>query len=161
MFASATFTLIHVIITLIAILAGLIVLYGMLGNRRMNGLTSIFLLFTVLTSVTGFMFPFHGMTPAIMLGIISCLILVPALLGWYTFRLAGVWRAVYVITAVIALYLNCFVLVVQSFTKIAALHRLAPGTPPAGPVFGAVQIVVLVAFVVAGYLAVRRFRPRG
>jgi hypothetical protein len=160
-FASQTYTLIHVAITLIAIVAGLIALGGMLRNERMDGISGIFLLFTVLTSLTGFLFPFHGMTPAIMLGIISCIALIFALAGRYTFRMRGAWRWIYVVTAVASLYFNCFVLVVQSFQKIAALSKLAPGVPPSGPVFGAVQGLVLIGFVVAGFLATRRFHPRG
>jgi hypothetical protein len=158
-FGMTTFTFIHVVITLVAIASGLIVLFEMLNNRRVNGLTAIFLLFTVLTSVTGFMFPFHGITPAIILGIISCVLLALALAGRYLFRLAGAWRWIYVVTAVMALYLNCFVLVVQSFLKIPALHALAPkgNEPP----FGIAQGIVLILFVVFGYLAVRRFHPRG
>jgi hypothetical protein len=157
-FGMTTFTFVHVVITLVAIVSGLAALFGMLGNRRMDGLTAIFLLFTVLTSVTGFLFPFHGMTPAIIVGIISCVLLALALAGRYLFRLAGAWRWIYVVTAVMALYLNCFVLVVQSFLKIPALHALAPkgNEPP----FGIVQGIVLILFVVFGVLAVRRFHPR-
>ncbi|MEJ1967472.1 MAG: hypothetical protein WDN03_02360 [Rhizomicrobium sp.] len=155
-FASQTFTNIHVAITLVAIVAGLIWLYGLLRNGRMPAITAVFLLFTVLTSLTGFLFPFHGVTPAIIVGIISCVLLALALAGLYLFHLAGAWRWIYVVTAVMSLYLNCFVLVVQSFQKVPALHVLAP--TGAGPVFGAAQLIVLVAFAVAGYLGVRRFR---
>ncbi len=157
-FASSTFTNIHVAITLIAIVSGLAVLYGLLGNRRMDGTTAVFLLFTVLTSLTGFLFPFHGVTPAIIVGLISCVLLALALAGKYLFRLAGAWRWVYVVTAVMALYLNCFVLVVQSFQKIGPLHVLAP--KGSEPPFAVAQGAVLIAFIVAGNLSVRRFRPR-
>jgi hypothetical protein len=157
-FASSTFTNIHVAITLIAIVSGLAVLYGLLGNRRMDGTTAVFLLFTVLTSLTGFLFPFHGVTPAIIVGIISCVLLALALAGKYLFRLAGAWRWIYVVTAVMSLYLNCFVLVVQSFQKIGPLHVLAP--KGSEPPFAVAQGAVLIAFVVAGYLSVRRFHPR-
>jgi hypothetical protein len=130
----------------------------MLRNQRMDTTTSVFLLFTVLTSVTGFLFPFHGVTPAIKLGIISCVLLAFALAGRYLFALRGAWRWIYVVTAVMALWANVFVLVVQSFLKVPALHALAP--KGSEPPFAIVQGIVLIAFIVAGYLAVRRFRPR-
>jgi hypothetical protein len=156
-FASSTFTLIHVIITLIAIAAGLVATYGMLRNVRMDLISAVFLLFTVLTSLTGFLFPFHGITPAITLGIISCVLLTFALAARYAFGLSGAWRWIYVVTAITSLYLNCFVLVVQSFLKVPSLHALAPkgNEPP----FGVAQGMVLLLFVVLGFLSVRRFRP--
>jgi len=153
------FTTLHVVISLIAILAGLIVMFGMLGSRRMPGLTGIFLLFTILTSVTGFMFPFNGVTPAILIGILSCVLLAIACIALYGMRLSGPWRPIYVVTAMTSLYLNVFVLVIQSFLKIPALHELAPGNPPAGPAFAAVQGIVLVFFVVMIIQVWRRFRP--
>ena len=122
----ATYTLIHVIISLVGIGSGLIVLFGMFGGKRMDGMTALFLITTVLTSVTGFFFPFHGVTPGIILGILSLIVLALCIPARYNFHLAGKWRATYVITAVIALYFNCFVLLVQSFQKIPALHALAP-----------------------------------
>lgn len=155
----ATFTLVHVAITLIAILCGLIVLYGLLNSRRMDGLTDIFLIFTVLTDVTGFMFPFHGFTPAFNLGIISSVILIPTLIARYAFAMTGWWRGTYVVGAVLSLYFNCFVLVVQSFQKIPALHALAP--KGSEPPFAIAQGLVLLFFIVTGFLAFRRFRPIG
>jgi len=155
----ATFTLVHVAITLIAILSGLIVLYGLLNSRRMDGLTDIFLIFTVLTDVTGFMFPFHGFTPAFNLGIISSVVLIPTLVARYAFVMTGWWRGTYAIGAVLSLYFNCFVLVVQAFQKVPALHALAPkgNEPP----FAIAQGLVLLFFIVTGFLAFRRFRPIG
>jgi hypothetical protein len=151
------FTFVHVVITLIGILSGLIVLYGMLNNDRMDGVTAIFLLFTVLTSVTGFLFPIHGLTPALILGTISMAVLAVAIAARYAFAMRGAWRWVYVVTAVIAQYFNSFVLVVQSFLKIPALHALAPqGSEPR---FAAAQGLVLLFYIVTGYLAVKRFRP--
>lgn len=155
----ATFTLLHVIISLIAIATGLVVMSGMLGSRPMPGLTAIFLLFTILTSVTGFLFPFTQLLPSHMVGILSLVLLAIACIALYGMRLAGVWRSIYVVTAMASLYLNVFVLVVQGFLKIPALHALAPSVPPAGPVFAVVQGIVLVFFVLVIIGAWRRFKP--
>src|SRR6478736_4081819 len=155
----ANFTLLHVIISLIAIVTGLIVMFGLLGSKRMPGLTAIFLLFTILTSATGFLFPFTQLLPSHMVGILSLVLLAIACIALYGMRLAGIWRPIYVVTAMISLYLNVFVLVIQSFLKVPALHALAPSVPPAGPVFAVVQGVVLVFFVLVIIGAWRRFRP--
>ena len=153
----AIFTTVHVLISLIGIVSGLIVLSGLLGAKMMHGWTAYFLATTIATSITGFFFPFHGFTPAIGVGILSTLILIVTLIARYGKNLAGAWRSVYVIGAVTTLYFNSFVLVVQSFLKIPALHVLAPtGTEPP---FAIVQGVVLLFYIVTGYLAVRRFRP--
>jgi hypothetical protein len=153
----ATYTLIHVIISLIGIGSGLIVVFGMLGGKRMDGMTALFLVTTVLTSVTAFGFPFEHMTPGIILGILSLIVLAIAVLARYSFHMAGKWRTIYVITAVIALYFNCFVLIAQSFQKIPALHALAPkgNEPP----FAIAQGILLVLFIVLGVLAVKKFHP--
>jgi hypothetical protein len=156
------FTMVHVIISLIAIVAGLIVMFGLLGSKSMPGLTAIFLLFTILTSVTGFLFPFKELLPSHMIGILSLVLLAIACIALYGMRLAGVWRPVYIVTAMVSLYLNVFVLVIQSFLKIPALAALAPAVPPAppsGPVFAVVQGIVLVFFVVVTIGAWRRFKP--
>jgi len=155
----SAFTTLHVVISLIAIVAGLIVMFGMLGSNRSPGLTAIFLLFTILTSVTGFMFPFGGVTPGIIIGILSIILLAIACIALYVMNLAGPWRWIYVVTALASLYFNVFVLVIQSFLKIPALSAIAPGNPPAGPVFAVVQGIVLVFFVVMTIGAWRRFRP--
>jgi hypothetical protein len=154
----ATFTLIHVIISLVGIGSGLIVLFGMLGGKRLDGMTALFLVTTVLTSVTGYVFPFEHLLPSHIVGAISLLVLLIAILARYSFHLAGKWRAIYVITAVMALYLNCFVLVVQGFLKVPALHAMAPkgNEPP----FAIAQGIVLVLFIVAGILAVKKFSPQ-
>jgi hypothetical protein len=151
------YTQLHVLISLIAIGSGLIVMYGMLTSKRLDGWTSLFLATTALTSVTGFGFPFVGVTPAIKLGIISLVLLGIAYLARYTRHLTGGWRATYVITAAIALYLNVFVLLVQSFEKVPALKAIAPTQKE--PPFAIAQIAVLVVFVGLTILAVRRFRP--
>jgi hypothetical protein len=152
----ATFTLIHVIISLIGIGSGLIVLFGMFGGKRLDGMTALFLVSTVLTSVTGFGFPFEHVTPGIILGILSLVVLAITIPARYSLRMAGKWRATYVITAVTALYFNCFVLIAQSFLKIPSLHALAPkgNEPP----FAIAQGILLALFVVAGILAVKKFR---
>jgi hypothetical protein len=155
----ATFTLLHVIISLIAIAAGLVVMFGMLGSRPQPGLTAIFLLFTILTSVTGFLFPFTQLLPSHMVGILSLVLLAIACVALYVMKLSGPWRWIYVLTALISLYLNVFVLVIQSFLKISALSAVAPGNPPAGPVFAVVQGIVLVFFVLVIIGAWRRFKP--
>jgi hypothetical protein len=155
----STFTTVHVIISLIGIVSGLIAMCGMLGSNRMPGMTAIFLLFTILTSATGFLFPFKGVTPADIIGALSLLLLAIACVALYGMKLSGAWRWIYAVTAMISLYFNVFVLVIQSFLKIPALHALAPGEPPGGPVFGVVQGVVLVFFVLVIIGAVRRFRP--
>jgi hypothetical protein len=157
--ATDPLTLVHLAISLAAIVAGLPVLAAMLKGRTPVTLTGVFLGLTVLTSATGFLFHNEHVTPAMIVGAISLLILAVALFALYGRHLAGRWRGAYVITAILALYLNVFVLVVQSFIKIPALHALAPAIPPAGPVFGAVQGVVLIAFLAAGWVAVRAGRP--
>ena len=153
--ATDPLTLVHLAISLAAIVTGLPVLAAMLKGQTPVTLTGIFLGLTVLTSVTGFLFKNEHVTPAMIVGTISLIILAVALFALYGRRLAGRWRTAYVITAILALYLNVFVLVIQSFIKIPALHALAPAVPPAGPVFGAVQGVVLLAFVAAGWVAVK------
>jgi hypothetical protein len=151
-----TFALVHVVISLAGILSGLVVVFGLVGGRRLDGLTAVFLTTTVLTSVTGFMFPFEKVTPGIKLGIISLLVLVITIAARYAFHLAGAWRVIYAVGATLALYLNVFVLVVQSFEKVPALHALAPtGTEPA---FLVAQLVVLAAFLALGTFAAIRFR---
>src|SRR5437764_6926179 len=120
------FTLLHVIITLVAIGSGLIVVGGMFASHKLPVTTALFLLTTVLTSVTGFLFPIQGFTPALGVGILSCVILAVALFALYKEHLVGAWRWIYVITAIISLYFNGFVLVVQSFMKVSALSALAP-----------------------------------
>ena len=156
-FASSTFTQIHVVLSLIGIVAGLVALFGFFRSNPLNNWTLIFIVTTVATTLTGFLFPFRGFTPAIGTGIVSSLVLAPTVLARYTFNVTGPWRWIYVVGAVVSLYLNCFVLVVQAFLKVPALHALAPqGTEPA---FVLTQGLVLVLFVIAGFIAVRRFHP--
>jgi hypothetical protein len=155
----STFTTVHVIISLIAIVSGIVVMFGLLGSRRMPAMTAIFLLFTILTSATGFLFPFEKLLPSHMIGILSLVLLAIACIALYGMTLSGPWRWIYVVTAMISLYLNVFVLVIQAFLKVPPLHALAPSVPPSEPPFAAIQGIVLVFFVVVIIGAVRRFRP--
>ncbi|HEY1465390.1 MAG TPA: hypothetical protein VGF44_18390 [Terriglobales bacterium] len=150
-----TYTVIHVIISLIGILSGLVVMFGLFAAKHLNGWTALFLTTTVLTSVTGFGFPFTHVTPGIKLGILSLIALTVAILARYAFHLAGAWRKTYVITAMISLYFNMFVLVVQSFEKVPALHALAP-TQKEAP-FAVAQLVLLVLFIIFTIIAAKKF----
>ncbi|HEX4064578.1 MAG TPA: hypothetical protein VHZ09_01040 [Acidobacteriaceae bacterium] len=152
----AVFTQVHVAISLIAIAAGFVVVFGMIAAKRLPLLTALFLITTAATSVTGFMFPYHGMTPGIVIGILSLVVLLFAAVALYGGHLVGGWRATYVITAMMALYLNFFVLIVQSFEKVPALHALAP-TQKEMP-FKVAQLVTLVIFVLLASVATKRFR---
>lgn len=153
-------TLTHVAISLIAIAAGLAVFGLMLRNADRAGLTAVFLAASVLTSVTGFFFhPANGPTPAQFVGAAASVILLPTLFGLYVARLRGAWRPIYAVGALVSLYLNVFVLVIQAFQKIPSLFQPTDGAPPGGPVFGGVQAVVLILFVIFGWRAVKRFRP--
>jgi hypothetical protein len=153
----SAFTTLHVVISLLAIGSGLVAFYGMITAKRMNSMTRVFLATTVLTSVTGFMFPGVKVGPPFIFGIISLIVLAVAIMGRYIYDLRGIWRPTYVVGAIIALYLNIVVLVVQSFQKLSFLQPLAP--TQSEPPFLAVQIVVLIAFVVFGYFSVKRFKP--
>ncbi len=153
----APYTAFHVLISLIGIVSGCAILFGMRNARPMNGWTGVYLATTLATSVTGFFFPFHGFTPALAVGILSMAILAAAIAARYRYHLAGSWRWIYVVSATSALYLNVFVLVVQSFLKIPALHRLAPNGSE--PPFAVAQGLVLLFFVLFGYRAVKGFHP--
>jgi hypothetical protein len=158
MFDIKTFTMIHVVISLVAIAAGFIVVFGLISAKRLDGWTAFFLATTILTSVTGFGFPIAGVTPGIVLGVISLVVLAIALYARYARHLMGVWRPIFVITAVLALYLNFFVLIVQSFQKVPALKTLAP-TQSELP-FAVTQLIALAVFIVLGILAATRFREK-
>jgi len=158
----STFVTVHVIISLIAIVAGIIVMFGLLTSKSMPGLTAIFLLFTILTSATGFLIPpllSEKLLPSHIVGALSLVLLAIACIALYGMKLSGAWRWIYAVTALLSLYLNVFVLAIQGFLKVPALHALAPGEPPGGPVFAVVQLIVLVFFVIVIIGAVRRFRP--
>jgi hypothetical protein len=155
----STFTLLHVIISLVAIASGILVMFGLLGSNRMGGMTALFLATTILTSVTGFLFPFTQLLPSHMIGILSLVLLAIAVFALYGKRLSGVWRGIYVVTAMLSLYLNVFVLIIQSFLKVPGLHVLAPSVPPAEPPFAIAQGIVLVFFVIVIIGVIRRYRP--
>ena len=152
---TSTFTLVHVLLSFIGIGSGLLVVYGMLVGKRLDGGTAIFLTSTVLTSATGFLFPVEHILPSHVVGIISLVVLAVAILARYPLHLAGAWRWIYVVCAMLALYLNCFVAVVQSFLKIPALKAIAPTQKE--PPFLVAQLAVMVIFVVLGVFAVKKF----
>jgi hypothetical protein len=152
----STFTIVHVIISLIAIGSGLVVVFGLLTGRRLDTWTALFLAATLATSVTGFFFPFHQFTPALAVGIISLVLLAVAIFGRYSRHLAGAWRWIYVVSALVALYLNVFVLIVQSFQRVPLLKAMAP--TQSEPPFVIAQAFALVLFVVLTIFAAIRFR---
>ena len=150
------FTKLHVVLSLIGIVSGLVVMFGLLVGQKLNRWSALFLISTALTSVTGFFFPFHGVTPAIVVGLISVVLLAVAIVARYARHLAGAWRWIYVVSALIALYLNVFVLVVQLFQKVPALKALAP--TQSEPPFAVTQLVVLALFVLLTIIAAITFR---
>ncbi len=152
-----TFTLFHVAISLIGIASGGVVVIRMMGSHRLGGTNLFFLITTIATSLTGFLFPFNGISPAIIVGMISLGVLAVALAARYIGYLDGPWRWIYVISAMTALYFNVFVAVVQAFAKIGPLHQFAPTRSE--PLFAVVQGIVLLSFIVLGYQAVKRFHP--
>lgn len=154
---TSTFTFLHVLISLVGIGSGLVVLYGLLISNRLNRWTALFLVSTAATSISGFFFPFEHLTPGMVIGVLSLIVLAVAIVARYSLRLSGAWRPIYVVSASVALYFNVFVLVVQSFEKVPALKTLAP-TQKESP-FAVAQLLVLVLFVVATALALKRFRP--
>ena len=156
-FDLSNYTIAHVVISLIAIAAGFVVACGMLGSNRMEGWTALFLFATVLTSLTGFGFPFERVLPSHVVGVLSLVALLIAILGYYLYRLAGAWRWIYVVAALVALWFNVFVLIVQAFQKISFLQPLAP--TQSEPAFQIAQGAALVVFIVMGIFAVRKFHP--
>lgn len=151
------YTIIHTLISLVAIVTGFVVLFGLLAGKRLENWTKWFLITAVATTVTGFFFPFHGLTPAFTLGIISSIVLVITIIARYPKHLTGVWRWIYTIGAVISLYLNLVVLIAQAFDKVPSLHAMAP-TQTEGP-FKLTQLILLALFIILGIAAVIRFRP--
>ena len=157
MFDPTTLLGIHTWLSLVGLVSGLVVMVGLIQSRPLDGWTAVFLVTTVLTSATGYGFPADALLPSHIVGALSLAVLAVAILARYAFRLAGSWRLTYVITAMIALYLNAFVGVVQAFRKLPALNALAP--TESEPPFAIVQGIVLVAFVILTVWAVRAFRP--
>jgi hypothetical protein len=154
---TSLFLQIHVVLSLIGIASGLITLYGLLTGKLLAGWTALFLTCTTLTSVTGFPLPPFGFDPPRAIGILSLALLAVAVIALYGLHLAGSWRWIYIVTALFALYLNSFVAIVQSFQKLPLLHSLAP-TQSEAP-FVIAQLIVLIAYVALGTLAVRRYQP--
>jgi hypothetical protein len=154
--STSLFTQIHVAISLIAIASGLVAALGMIVGKLLRKVTTLFLVTTILTSITGFLFPYHGTTPGIVVGIVSLIVLLITVISYYGKHQAGGWRRVYVFTAMFALYLNCFVLVAQGFQKIPALHALAP--TGAEPAFKFGQVAVLVIFIALTIAVDRKYR---
>ncbi len=153
----SAYTMLHVVISLVGIVSGLIVVGGLASGNRLSIMTAIFLLTTLATTLGGFLFPFQGFTPAIGVGLVSTAVLAFTILARYVYRLEGAWRWVYAGGAVVSLYLNFFVVVAQSFQKIPAFNALAPtGSEPA---FAITQGVVLAVFVVLGIVSLVKFRP--
>lgn len=154
--STPVFTTVHVILSLIGIGAGLIAIFGLIRSKLLRRWTALFLVTTILTSLTGFLFPFKGITPGIIVGILSMIVLLLALVALYACGLTGMWRGTYVITACVALYFNVFVLVAQLFAKVPALKAIAP--TQASPSFGLTQLLVMAMFVVLTIFAFKRFR---
>ena len=155
--AFSTFTWVHVIISLVGIVSGFVVIKGLLASQRLDGWTALFLATTVLTSLTGFGFPFEKLLPSHIVGIISLVALLIAIVARYAFAMGGGWRPAYVVTALVAQWFNVFVLVAQLFMNVTALHALAPNGSE--PPFLIAQTVVMVLFIITGIAALRRFHP--
>jgi hypothetical protein len=153
-----TFTLVHVVLSLVGIGSGFIVVFGLISAKRLDGLTALFLATTVATSLTGFLFPFHKLLPSHVVGIVSLVVLAIAILARYARHLTGAWRWIYAANVVIGLYLNVFVLVAQAFQKVPALKAMAP-TQSEAP-FVVAQLMVMALFVMLGIFAVKRFHDR-
>jgi hypothetical protein len=151
------FTQLHVVISLVAIAAGMGVLLGLLTRRKFPILTAVFLILTALTSITGFLFPFHGVTPGIVVGILSMIALAIAAFARYGGHMAGIWRGAYVIGSGLALYFNVFVLFAQLFAKVPELKAIAP--TQSSPAFGLTQGAILILFIAVTFRAYKRFQP--
>ncbi len=155
---ASAYTFIHVLLSVVGIASGFVVIYGLLDGKRLAGWTGLFLSTTIATSVTGFGFPAHKLTPGHIVGIISLLVLAVTVAALYQYHLAGAWRSAYVVGSALALYLNVFVLVVQSFEKVPFLKELAP--TQSEPPFLIAQLAVLAIFIVLTVRAVKRFRSQ-
>jgi len=153
----AQFTFIHVALSLIGIGAGFFVMFELLTSRPLRILTALFFLSTIGTSLTGFLFPNKTVTPGIVLGVLSMIVLILALFAKHAKKLAGPWRPTYVVSVCFAFYFNFFVLVAQAFAKVPALKQVAPTM--ASPAFGLAQLVLLFIFVLLTIRAVKRYRP--
>jgi hypothetical protein len=153
----ATYTMLHVVLSLIAIFTGFIVVFGLFASKKMSGTTAIFLVTSILTSAGGFLFPNDHITPGIIIGIVSLIVLLIAIIARYALHLSGASRGIYAVSAVFALYLNFFVLVAQGFAKVSFLHSLAPTQKE--PPFFIAQGIALVLFIIFGATAIKKFHP--
>jgi len=153
----AQFTFLHVFLSLVGIATGIFLIFGFLNSLRLSILTSLFFVTTILTSVTGFFYPFKGVTPGIVLGVLSLIALLLAIVALYVKKLEGIWRPTYVVTICLAFYFNFFVLVAQAFAKVPALHSFAP--KQASPGFALAQAVVLLVFILLTIRSVKKFHP--
>lgn len=151
------FTYLHVFLSLVGIATGVFIIFGLLTSRRLSILTTLFLITTVATSLTGFLFPFKGVTPGIILGILSMIVLILAIVALYVKHLSGGWRGIYAISVCVAFYFNFFVLIAQSFDKVPALHSIAPSQKSPG--FAITQLAVLLIFILLTVRAVKKFHP--
>jgi hypothetical protein len=156
-FDLSTFTLIHTVLSLLALATGVIVVFGMIAGSRLGGLTAIYLLSSVATSAGGFGFPFDHFLPSHFVGLLSLALLLLAILARYVFHFAGSWRWIYVVSTVLSVYFLVFVAVVQAFLKVPALRALAP--TQSEPPFAYVQGGVLIVFIVLTIAALRAFHP--
>src|SRR6202453_3253897 len=156
-FSMVQFTYLHVFLSLVGIGAGVFIVFGLLTSRRLSILATLFLLTTVATSLTGFLFPFNGITPGIILGVLSLIVLVLAIVALYVKKLDGPWRGVYAVSACVAFYFNFFVLIAQSFAKVPALHSFAPTQQSPG--FAVTEGVVLLVFILLTIRAYKKFHP--
>src|SRR5437879_3952200 len=146
-----TYALIHTAISLAGIISGVVVVFGLLSAKRLEEWTQVFLWSTAATCVTGFFFPFHGFKPSYVVGVLTLIVLILAYVARYRHQFSGAWRGTYVVSTAIALYFNVFVLIVQSFLKVPALHALAPTQTE--PPFKIAQLATLILFVVLGVSA--------
>lgn len=153
--STSTYTFMHVLISLVGIGSGFVVMFGLLAAKKLENWTLLFLITTAVTSLTGFAFPNEHITPGIVIGVLSLVVLAVATVARYGMHMNGAWRSIYIVTAALALYLNTFVLVVQSFEKVAALKALAPTQKE--PPFLVAQIAVMVLFAVLTTMSVKRF----
>jgi hypothetical protein len=147
----------HVLISLVAIAAGFGLVYRLIANGSDSIFAKWFLATTAISLVTGFVFPFNGVTPAIHVGILCSVILLVTLYARHRARLAGIWRPTYVAGVTLLMFFNALVLIIQSFQKIGPLHALAPLGKE--PTILACQVILLLGCVAAGILAMLRFKP--
>jgi len=155
----ATLTVLHVVLSLVGMLAGAVVVVGVLASRRLPVWSLVFLSTTALTSFTGFFFPVERLVPPHIVGVVSLIALAVAAVALYVYQLSGSWRLIYAIGVLLGLYLNVLIGVLQAFQKLHPLQSLAP--TPAAPPHLVAQVVVLLIFVALGVVAVKSFRPEG